>query len=86
MFHFVGHGGYDRVADEGILVLADEAGRGYPVGAKDISLLFADQHLRLVVLNACDSGQVSIADAFSSTAAADPLGGTGGGGHAIQDH
>ncbi len=71
MFHFVGHGGYDRVADEGTLALADDAGLTDPVGADDISRLLAEHHpLRLVVLNACDTGRGSAADAFSSTAAA----------------
>jgi uncharacterized protein with WD repeat len=71
VFHFVGHGGYDRVADEGILALADETGRTHPVGAEDISRLLAEHYpLRLVVLNACDTGRGSAADAFSSTATA----------------
>ncbi len=71
VFHFVGHGGYDRVADEGTLALADEMGRADPIGAEDISRLLAEHHpLRLVVLNACDTGRGSATDAFSSTAAA----------------
>ena len=71
VFHFVGHGGYDRMADEGILALADETGCTHPVGADDISRLLAEHYpLRLVVLNACDTGRGSAADAFSSTATA----------------
>jgi CHAT domain/WD domain, G-beta repeat len=71
VFHFVGHGGYDRRADEGTLALADETGRTDPIGAEDISRLLADHHpLRLVVLNACDTGRGSATDEFSSTAAA----------------
>jgi hypothetical protein len=71
VFHFVGHGGYDRAADEGTLALADETGRTHPVGADDISRLLAEHHpLRLIVLNACDTGRGSAADAFSNTAAA----------------
>lgn len=71
VFHFVGHGGYDRMADEGTLALANESGRTHPVGADDISRLLAEHHpLRLVVLNACDTGRSSASDAFSSTAAA----------------
>ncbi|MGH3940344.1 MAG: CHAT domain-containing protein [Pseudonocardiaceae bacterium] len=71
VFHFVGHGGYDQLADEGILALADETGRTQPVGADDISRLLAEHHaMRLVVLNACDTGRGSATDAFSSTAAA----------------
>ncbi|MCA1671163.1 MAG: CHAT domain-containing protein, partial [Actinobacteria bacterium] len=69
--HFVGHGGYDRVADEGTLALADDDGRTNPVGADDLSRLLAEHHtLRLVLLNACDTGRGSALDAFSSTAGA----------------
>jgi hypothetical protein len=71
VFHFVGHGGYDRVSDEGTLAFAGETGRTQSVGADDISRLLAEHYpLRLVVLNACDTGRGSAADAFSSTAAA----------------
>ncbi|MGH3916044.1 MAG: CHAT domain-containing WD40 repeat protein [Pseudonocardiaceae bacterium] len=71
VFHFIGHGGYDWAADEGILALANETGRTHLVGADDISRLLAEHHpLRLVVLNACDTARGSAADAFSSTAAA----------------
>jgi hypothetical protein len=71
VFHFVGHGGYDRAADEGTIALADDTGRTHRVGADDFSRLLAEHHsLRLVVLNACDTGRGSASDAFSSTAAA----------------
>ncbi len=71
VLHFVGHGGYDRVAEEGTLALADDAGHTDRVGADDLSRLLADHHtLRLVVLNACDTARGGASDAFSSTAAA----------------
>jgi hypothetical protein len=70
-FHFVGHGGYDRASDEGTIALANDQGRTDPVGADDLSRLLGDHFtLRLVVLNACDTGRGSALDAFSSTAAA----------------
>src|SRR5262249_13726537 len=70
-FHFVGHGGYDRDGDEGTIALANDRGRTDPVGADDLSRLLGDHFtLRLVVLNACDTGRGSALDAFSSTAAA----------------
>jgi Tol biopolymer transport system component len=70
-FHFVGHGGYDPVTQEGTIVMADDTGRTAPVGAEDISRLLAEHYpLRLVVLNACVTGRGSTSDAFSSTAAA----------------
>jgi WD40 repeat protein len=71
VFHFVGHGGYNRDAEEGTLALADDTGRTRRVGADDLSRLLAEHHtLRLVVLNACDTGRSSALDAFSSTAGA----------------
>jgi tetratricopeptide (TPR) repeat protein len=70
VFHFLGHGGYNQATDEGTLSLADDMGRTHPVGADDISRLLAEHHpLRLVVLNACDTGRASASDAFSSIAA-----------------
>ncbi|HKR49717.1 MAG TPA: CHAT domain-containing protein, partial [Pseudonocardiaceae bacterium] len=71
VFHFVGHGGYDRVAEEGTLALADDEGRTDLVGADDLSRLLAKHPtLRLVVLNACDTGRGGGLDALSSTAGA----------------
>ncbi|MGH3828947.1 MAG: CHAT domain-containing protein [Pseudonocardiaceae bacterium] len=71
VFHFVGHGGYNRDTEEGTLVLADHTGRTRRVGADDFSRLLAEHHtLRLVVLNACDTGRGGALDAFSSTAGA----------------
>lgn len=69
IFHFVGHGGFDAVADEGVLALADEEGRTAPLRATQLGRLLADQRsLRLVLLNACASAQGSPHDVFSSTA------------------
>ncbi|MCG8419444.1 MAG: CHAT domain-containing protein [Proteobacteria bacterium] len=31
VFHFIGHGGFDRTTDEGVLLLEDEQGRGQEV-------------------------------------------------------
>ncbi|MGH3898632.1 MAG: CHAT domain-containing protein [Pseudonocardiaceae bacterium] len=71
VFHFVGHGGYDRVAEEGTLALADDDGRTDLVGADDLSRLLAKHPtLRLVVLNACDTGRGGALDTLSSTAGA----------------
>ncbi|MGH8910852.1 MAG: CHAT domain-containing protein [Egibacteraceae bacterium] len=69
VLHFIGHGGFDHRTDEGIIALADEHGRTSFLGASDLSLLLSDhRRLRLVVLNACDTGRASALGAFSSTA------------------
>jgi WD40 repeat protein/tetratricopeptide (TPR) repeat protein len=71
VFHFVGHGGYDPGSDEGTIALASEQGRTDAVGADDLSRLLGEHYtLRLVVLNACDTGRGSALDVFSSTAGA----------------
>jgi hypothetical protein len=71
VFHFVGHGGFDRIADEGIVALADEQGGTRLLHAGDLSLLLRDHvSLRLVLLNACDTGRAGAVDPFSSTAGA----------------
>jgi tetratricopeptide (TPR) repeat protein/sugar lactone lactonase YvrE len=71
VFHFVGHGGYDRDSDEGTIALASEQGRTDAVGADDLSRLLGEHYtLRLVVLNACDTGRGGALDVFSSTAGA----------------
>jgi WD40 repeat protein len=71
VFHFVGHGGYDPASDEGTIALAGEHGRTDAVGADDLSRLLSEHYtLRLVVLNACETGRGSALDMFSSTAGA----------------
>jgi WD40 repeat protein len=71
VFHFVGHGGFDRTADEGIIALADDQGGTRLLHAGDLSLLLRDHaSLRLVLLNACDTGRAGALDPFSSTAGA----------------
>ncbi len=71
VLHFIGHGGFDSHAQEGVLILADENGRSHALPASDLALL-VEKHpsARLVVLNACDTGQASALNAFSSVAGA----------------
>jgi len=71
VLHFIGHGGFDSLAGEGVLVLAGEDGRSHRLPASDLALL-VEKHpsVRLVVLNACDTAQASALDAFSSVAGA----------------
>jgi WD40 repeat protein len=69
IFHFIGHGGFDTRAGEGVLALGSEEGRVHRLAASDFALLLAEQRsLRLVVLNSCDTARASTTDRFSSTA------------------
>jgi len=69
IFHFIGHGGFDRVADEGYIALADEAGETWRLSATQLGRLLADhQSLRLVLLNSCEGARGGECDIFSSSA------------------
>src|SRR5215207_11287559 len=70
VFHFIGHGGFDRVSDEGLIALTNKEGYAQFVHAEDLAQLLRDHwDLRLVVLNSCEGARGSESDAFSSTAA-----------------
>jgi CHAT domain-containing protein len=74
IFHFIGHGAFDTAADEGQVYLEtdedeDDEHKSAPLTATQLGLLLADHDsLRLVVLNACESGLSGKQDIFSSTA------------------
>ncbi|MFN8439283.1 MAG: SUMF1/EgtB/PvdO family nonheme iron enzyme [Caldilineaceae bacterium] len=71
IFHFIGHGDFDPLRDEGYVVLCNPRNRqAEPLYATQLARLLAAQsnHLRFVLLNACDSGRGSSSDIFSSTA------------------
>ncbi len=70
IFHFVGHGGFDPVREEGFLALCDREGRPDLITATELGRELADHPtLRLVVLNACESAHAAKRDIFSSAAA-----------------
>jgi hypothetical protein len=69
VLHFIGHGGFDRESQDGVLVLCDEAGRGRLVAAEHLGTILHDHRsLRLVVLNACEGSRSSRTDSFSGVA------------------
>jgi len=82
ILHFIGHGGYSDNRGGGFLVLENETGKPHLISAKALSTLFGDApHLRLVVLNACETGRLypkgGIAQQGSATGMAMALAETG---------
>ena len=71
IFHFIGHGGFNRQRDEGFVAFCDNRGQQHSFSASELARLLANQRrsLRVVLLNACKGGQGSQHDIFSSTAA-----------------
>jgi hypothetical protein len=72
--HFMGHGSFDSVREEGVLLLEGKRGARDPLRASEFATFFAGMAApRLVILNACQTaaaGQPRRFNAFSSTAAA----------------
>ncbi|MEV5879894.1 CHAT domain-containing protein [Streptomyces sp. NPDC052101] len=71
ILHFTGHGRFDDLRRQGMIVFADEQGREDPLHAEALGSLIsiADPAPRLVVLNSCETGTSRGQDLFSSTAA-----------------
>jgi hypothetical protein len=69
VFHYIGHGGYDQVADDGVLLFEDEHGHGRRVSGVELGTILADEvSLRLAVLNSCEGARSSLQDPFSGVA------------------
>jgi formylglycine-generating enzyme required for sulfatase activity len=69
VFHFIGHGGFNKQREEGGLILEGEQGRSQWAGAERLSVLLHDHRcLRLAVLNCCEGALNSPTDPFAGVA------------------
>jgi TonB family protein len=69
IFHFIGHGGFDNMAEDGVLQFEDEKGMSHPVRGELLGMQLHDHRsLRLAVLNACEGARSSRKDPFSGVA------------------
>jgi hypothetical protein len=69
VLHLIGHGDFDENQQEGVLYFCDQYGRSVPVPAGVLGPYLHDHDpLRLVFLNACQSGRLGAADPFSGMA------------------
>jgi hypothetical protein len=69
VLHVVGHGDYDENQQEGVLYFCDQYGRSVAVPPGVLGPYLHDHDpLRLVFLNACQSGRLGAADPFSGMA------------------
>jgi hypothetical protein len=69
ILHFVGHGGFDERAQDGVLVLEDQQGRARLVDGQSLSTMLRDRTtLRLAVLNSCEGARATRTDPFAGTA------------------
>jgi hypothetical protein len=69
VLHYIGHGGFDRANDEGVLVLEDDQGRGRMVSGRSLGTILHDHDpMRLLVLNACEGARTGTEDPFGGVA------------------
>jgi hypothetical protein len=57
VLHFIGHGGFDEREREGYLLLEDGRGRPKPLSAAALRQIVGRRGVRLVFLNACETGR-----------------------------
>ncbi len=69
VFHYIGHGAYDKRIEGGILVLENRHGQPHEVTGEELGALLQDERsLRLAVLNSCEGARTSHVDPFSGVA------------------
>jgi len=69
IFHFIGHGSFDKQTQDGTLILEDENKQGRMVSGKYLGTLMHDERtLRLAFLNACEGARSSCNDPFAGAA------------------
>lgn len=69
IFHFIGHGLFDREDDSGALAFEDRHGKSHLVSSERLATLLHDHRaLRLVFLNACQGAQGGRLDPFAGVA------------------
>jgi hypothetical protein len=55
--HFIGHGGFDQDTGQGFLVFEDDKGAVFNLTARNACEIFCQRGIRLVFLNACETGR-----------------------------
>ena len=69
ILHFIGHGGFDQAAGDGVLQFVDTRGMSNPVRGQFLGAILRDHaSLRLAILNACEGARQSDQDPFSGIA------------------
>ena len=69
IFHFIGHGGFDRQSEDGVLVLEDGYRGSRLVSGRYLGTILHDHRpMRMAILNACEGARTSRSDPFAGFA------------------
>lgn len=69
VFHFIGHGFFDEITNQGGLIFEDKAGNAHEVSAEQLwNELRGEETLRLIYLNACEGARSGRDDFFAGVA------------------
>lgn len=68
IFHFIGHGVFDRSSEQSYLIFENAQHAATPVSGQELGILLHDERLRMAVLNACDGGRASGSNSFAGVA------------------
>lgn len=69
VFHFIGHGGYDKDSGDGYLIMEDEENSGHQrLNGAGLAEHLQGRSFQLALLNACDGARASLIDPFGGTA------------------
>lgn len=69
IFHFIGHGGFDQAAGDGVLVLENDSGQSRKVTGRELGTILHDSRtIRLAVLNSCEGARSGTSDPFGGAA------------------
>ena len=62
VLHFIGHGEFDEKTRTGYLLFLDDSGRGKPLSSASFLNILRGRNIRVVFLNACETGRGKQAD------------------------
>ena len=69
IFHYIGHGTFDRQSQDGLLLFEDERNLGRPISGRQLGTILHDHRsLRLVIMNTCEGARTSRDDPFAGAA------------------
>jgi hypothetical protein len=68
IFHFIGHGVFNRQTGRGYLLFEDENKAGRLISGEDLSVVLRDQGVRLAVINACEGAVSAQSNSYAGVA------------------